>query len=320
MMDSMTDDLDGKLVSTEPDGAEPDGAEPDGAEPDGAEEIIDKVIEVTSFQGSDVRTTTGRVLLHALSGEARTRCGLDAGALSRTGRPWDTGSLPHLPRCVACGTASRSGGVSAGPVDRQAGAAAIPPGAPAAGVDIRPAHGTDTEIAGADALREVLAEHDLRRWMFTDLVTVDADIRGGFSHPLTINPNLLLRRPGSALATFVHEQLHWIEGQGIDDATTEAKERWPDPPGLPSGGHDAESTWLHLALCALEYASLCDLLGPAGAAAELAQHNIYSWIYGQILADPEWFGEFLDRHGLRVPEYPPIPRRYFGDAWWTSLI
>jgi hypothetical protein len=45
------------------------------------------------------------------------------------------------------------------------------------------------------ALRAVLAEHDLRRWMFTDLVTIDETIRGGLSHPLTISPRLLVQRP-----------------------------------------------------------------------------------------------------------------------------
>lgn len=39
----------------------------------------------------------------------------------------------------------------------------------------------------------MLAQYDLRRWMFTDLVTVDetirgGTIRGGISHPLTISP------------------------------------------------------------------------------------------------------------------------------------
>jgi hypothetical protein len=57
-------------------------------------------------------------------------------------------------------------------------------------------------------LRSVLTEDDLRRWMFTDLVVVDASIRRGFSHPLTIGPGLLTGRPASALATFLHEQLH----------------------------------------------------------------------------------------------------------------
>ena len=177
-----------------------------------------------------------------------------------------------------------------------------------------------TELAGAAALRDVLAQHDLRRWMFTDLARVDEQIRGGFSHPLTISPALLLRRPACALTTFLHEQLHWTQGPGIDNATTEARARWPDPPPPPAGGHDAESTWLHLTVCALEYQSLSELLGPSAAAGELRQHQHYAWIYGQILDDPGWFSGFLHRHGLGVPEEPPVPRRYFGEEWWTNLV
>jgi hypothetical protein len=70
--------------------------------------------------------------------------------------------------------------------------------------------------------------------MFTDLVTIDESIRGGFSHPLTIAPALLVRSPTHALSTFLHEQLHWaVDGPGADAATAEARERWPEPPPVP---------------------------------------------------------------------------------------
>jgi hypothetical protein len=192
-------------------------------------------------------------------------------------------------------------------------------GAQASGVDIRAAHGSDRENAACAALRAVLAEHDLRRWMFTDLVTIDETMRGGLSHPLTISPGLLVRRAALTLTTFLHEQLHWLEGPGTDSASAEASTRWPDPPPLSAGGGtDPASTWLHMSTCALEYRSLSELLGPSAAAAELRQHAGYSWIYGQILGSPDWFSGFLDRHGLRVPEQPPVPRRCFGEPWWAS--
>ncbi len=119
--------------------------------------------------------------------------------------------------------------------------------------------------------------------------------------------------------TFLHEQLHWLEGPGTDSASAEASQRWPDPPPLPAGGAtDPTSTWLHMSVSALEYHSLSELLGPSAAAAELRQHAGYSWIYGQILASPGWFSGFLHRHGLRVPEQPPVPRRFFGEPWRAS--
>ena len=120
-----------------------------------------------------------------------------------------------------------------------------------------------------------------------------------------------------ALSTFVHEQLHWIEGPGIDSATAEASERWPDPPPPPAGCHSAQSTWLHMSVCSLEYQSLCEIIGQAAATAELAQHVQYSWLYEQILAEPQWFSDYLRRHGLKVPEQPPVRRRYFAEDWWV---
>jgi hypothetical protein len=73
-----------------------------------------------------------------------------------------------------------------------------------------------------------------------------------------------------------------------------------------------------MSVCALEYQSLAEIIGSPAAAEELAQHKVYSWLYAQILANPVWFSDYLGRHGLRPPEDPPVPRRYFGDAWWIT--
>jgi hypothetical protein len=279
-----------------------------------AEEIVDLRTIMEMFQGEETAVVTGRVVLHGLlPGTQAAICGRDLTELTPIGQPWDDRYLTHLPRCGGC--AAPGGESAAGGSDYPA------PGLPATGVDVRPAHGSERETAGAEALRAVLAEHDLRRWMFTDLVMVDETIRGGFSHPLTINPDLLVQRPAAALTTFLHEQLHWLaEPPGVDAATAEVSKRWPDPPPLPAGGHDAESSWMHLSVCALEYASLCEVLGVDAATAELRQHRIYAWMYEQILAEPEWFADLLDRHELRLPSEVPVPRRYYGEEWWTNLV
>jgi hypothetical protein len=268
-----------------------------------AEQCIDRKVKTELFRGHQIELVTGRVLLHALDECGRPLCGHEEAELRPTGQPWDAGYLPHLLRCPDC-----TARVANAPIPGQE-----------TSVDIRTAHGTGLEAAGATALRAVLAGHDLRRWLFTDLVTIDESFRGGLSHPLTIGPHLLVQRPALALTTFLHEQLHWLDGPGVDSATAEASERWPDPPPRAAGGAvDPASTWLHVSTCALEYQSLSELLGPAAAADELRQHTGYSWIYGQILADPAWFSGFLRRHGLEVPEKPPVPRRCFGEMPWAT--
>jgi hypothetical protein len=274
-----------------------------------AEQCIDRQARTDLFRGRRIELVTGRVLLHAIDSAGRPLCGCEH--LTPTGQPWQASYLPHLPRCRGCAQLTDAA------VRGHPGQDSDPP-APASGVDIRTAHGTAAENDAKAALREVLAGHDLRRWMFTDLVFIDETIRGGFSHPLTLSPAPLVRRPALALTTFLHEQLHWMEGPGTEAAATEAGTRWPDPPPPPAGAADPRSTWLHLSVCALEYRSLAEILGPAAAAAELRQHAGYSWIYGQILASPDWFSGFLHRHGLQVPWQPPVPRRYFGEPWWAS--
>jgi hypothetical protein len=277
-----------------------------------AEEYTDRQARNEQFRGRQFEFVTGRPLLHAMTAGAQTLCGRDGRELAPTGRSWDAAFLPHVARCPGCVTARQPGPGKNGHSPSGAGA-------PAAGVDVRAAHGTEQEMAGGAALRAVLAAYDLRRWMFTDLVTVDESVRGGFSHPLTISPALLTRRPASALATFLHEQLHWIEGPASDAAAAEASTRWPDPPAPPAGAHDARSTWHHMSVCALEYHSLAQILGPAAAAAELGQHQHYTWIYAQILGDHAWFTAYLHRHGLHPTAQPPVPRRYIGDHWWTGI-
>jgi hypothetical protein len=273
-----------------------------------AEQCIDRQERTYLFRGREIESVTGRVLLHAIDSGGHPLCGCDQQHLTPTRQPWQASYLPHLPRCRGC--AERTGLALPGQDSE------LP--APVSGVEIRTAHGTSAEYDASSALREVLTEHDLRRWMFTDLVTVDETIRGGFSHPLTLSAASLVRRPALALTIFLHEQLHWMEGPGTEAAVADFSGRWPDPPPPPAGAADARSTWLHLSVCSLEYFSLAGILGTAAAAAELRQHTGYSWIYEQILTSPDWFSGVLGRHGLRVPEQPPVPRRYFGELWWPG--
>jgi hypothetical protein len=125
--------------------------------------------------------------------------------------------------------------------------------------------------------------------------------------------------PHSVLSVFLHEQMHWIHGPGLDAATTEAATRWPDPPPPPAGSYDAQSSWLHISVCSLEFVSLAEVVGEADAVAVLRGKEHYSWMYEQILADPAWARDLLRRHGLSAPAAPPVPRRYYGPDWWAAI-
>ncbi len=159
-----------------------------------AEQYVDLQARTEMFRGRQIELVTGQVVLHALDDHGQPLCGHDIGRLTPTGHPWHAGYLPHLPRCHGC--LSRAAGA---PAPGLPGHDSGPPGrvAQPSGADIRTAHGTEGENAAAAALRAVLDGHDLRRWMFTDLVSIDEAIRGGLSHPLTISPRLLVQQPSS---------------------------------------------------------------------------------------------------------------------------
>lgn len=182
------------------------------------------------------------------------------------------------------------------------------------------AHDSTQEAKGAAALLTVLAEHDVKRWIFTDEITIDETTIGA-SHPLTLGPKYLLMGLDSALAVFLHEQIHWLVASSprAAGAISEAREQWPDPPDFPDGATDRESTWLHFVVCSLEYLSLIELIGDDRAKATLATRYGYRWIYKTILDQWDWFDGFLRRHGLGIPETPPRPERFSRAGTEVSL-
>lgn len=175
------------------------------------------------------------------------------------------------------------------------------------------AHDSQQEARAAAALMDVLAQFDLGRWMFTDHVTIDETAIGS-SHPLTLGPNYLLLGPDSALALFLHEQLHWLAASSSNaaEAIAEAGDRWPDPPDFPDGATDKESTWLHFVVCSFEYQSLLELIGEERAKAILETRYGYRWIYKTIIDEWKWFQDLFERHKLGIPQASPKPERFSG--------
>ena len=167
-----------------------------------------------------------------------------------------------------------------------------------------------------DQLRALLERYDLRRWQWTDTVVIQDGVVP-HSHPvLTLNT----RFPDDSLlvlATYVHEQLHWFMGtrwEQAQAAIAEVKARYPRVAvGYPRGARDAASSYLHYLICALEYATLIELVGPDGAHRAItvwcADH--YTDIYAAVLRESAWLDELLARHGLRdctVPDRSREPR------------
>ena len=99
---------------------------------------------------------------------------------------------------------------------------------------IRLHSGTPLEERGRDQLHRLLHTYDMQKWLFTHDVLVQSGVIP-HSHPvLTLNTRYL-DDDTAQLATFVHEQLHWLLTDHVERAKTNAAHRiaCPTPHSRP---------------------------------------------------------------------------------------
>lgn len=148
---------------------------------------------------------------------------------------------------------------------------------------------SERERATADQLRRTLQEYDVGRWVYTRRIHID-ERSIPHSHPvLTVHTRHLGDEHG-LLATFLHEQFHWLEDRNehFREAMSAFAEAYPDAPARgPEGARDLESTYRHLLVCDLEFQAMTKLVGEQRAREILAASRHYTWIYDRVLHDPK---------------------------------
>lgn len=169
-------------------------------------------------------------------------------------------------------------------------------------LQIELANDTEREALTRDAVLRLVAEHDVERWLFTREIVIDEESIP-HSHPVLTLHTRSLGDDAGLLATFLHEQFHWLESERRERtaaAIEELRGRYPAAPdGGPQGARDLYSTYLHLIVCDLELQATTLLLGADIARATLANNRHYTWIYDKVLNDPA-VREINTRHGFTV--------------------
>jgi hypothetical protein len=174
-------------------------------------------------------------------------------------------------------------------------------------IEVRLANDNGRERATRERLLELVDEHDVSAWLYTDVVLVDQD-ETPHSHPvLTIDAEDPID-DDMLLSTFVHEQFHWLEdGETLGafrQAMGDFARLFPDAPARAGGGaRDQESTYRHLIVCDLELQAMTRLIGEEAARALLARITHYEWIYERVLTDPR-VREVTERHGFVLDRLP----------------
>lgn len=158
-------------------------------------------------------------------------------------------------------------------------------------------------------LERVLARYDLSPWIRTRRVRIEEGAVP-FSHPLLRINTRHLDNDDLLLATFIHEQIHWVvlEDQGALRTALEAIERLiPSVPvGHPHGANDERSSYLHVLVNYLEWGALRSLLGDDRAEAVIAfwRTDHYTDIYALAQDHADAIGDALDAARLA----PSLPR------------
>jgi hypothetical protein len=135
-------------------------------------------------------------------------------------------------------------------------------------LSIELASGTPLERQGRDQLERLVRSYDLRPWLFTRTIRIQSRVIP-HSHPvLTLNTRYL-DNDTAQVATFIHEQLHWLLGArsaATDSAMADLRRLYPVVPrASPEGERDEESTYLHLLVCMLEFDAVRQVFGEAAA-------------------------------------------------------
>ena len=156
--------------------------------------------------------------------------------------------------------------------------------------EIRLKNGTEKEQQAKEQLERILQTYDgeINQWYYTYKIEIDENTIP-FSHPtLTLNCSKL-NDDLKQLATFLHEQLHWLEEEKKElreEAIAEYKQMFPEVPVRGGqGGRNEYSTYLHLIVCDLEFQAMTKVVGEEKARQILSEWKYYRWIYDKVLND-----------------------------------
>jgi hypothetical protein len=154
-------------------------------------------------------------------------------------------------------------------------------------------------------LEQLFKIYDLSPLLFTKEIQIESRVVP-HSHPILTLNTKYAEEPYKLLSMFIHEQLHWWLDQKTEDLIQAKAELQILYTSLPDVGiaKDHESTYLHLALCTLEYELLIHYLGLKQANIILKdfiyKDKIYPWIYKEVYKNFKDLKILNEKYDLRI--------------------
>lgn len=152
-------------------------------------------------------------------------------------------------------------------------------------------------------LKRLLADLPVDSWLLTRTIRIEEGVIP-HSHPvLTLNTRHL-DDDARALATLMHEQMHWwIDGHAkeVRLAKRDLRRIYSSlPVGYPEGANDEDASYEHLLINWLEVNAMKSLLGEEEArrVLSLAKKDHYRRLYSLVEVDREKIGAIVTRRAL----------------------
>ncbi len=172
-------------------------------------------------------------------------------------------------------------------------------------LNIKLKNGTEREEKKKEQIERLAQEYDLKKYTKTRNIVIDLDAIPHSAPTLTLSVGTL-NYDDAALATYIHEQGHWVLMDRLPRMNRELlADLYRVAPGLPTqypqGSGTEQDTYYHLAVIMLEWQGLEDVIGPERArkAIDFLGNDHYTAIYAAVIQHREELEKTLKRHGVR---------------------
>ena len=172
-------------------------------------------------------------------------------------------------------------------------------------LNIRTKHSLPVEEQRKEQMERLARQYDLKKFTVTRDIMIE---RGAMNHSyplLTLNLRFL-DNDDLALSAYVHEQGHWVlmERHRDDNRSLfdDLQRTFPNMDvQIPAGDGELRSSYLHIAVCMLEWQAMEDLVGPERArkVIEWKERDHYKAIYSTILTHREQVEMLLNRYAVK---------------------
>ena len=172
-------------------------------------------------------------------------------------------------------------------------------------LNIRTKHAIPVEQQRKEQMERLARQYDLKKFTVTRDIMIE---RGAMNHSyplLTLNLRFL-DNDDLAISAYVHEQGHWVlmERHRNDNRSLfdDLQRTFPNMEvQTPAGDGELRSSYLHIAVCMLEWQAMEDLVGPARArkAIEWKRGDHYKAIYSTVLTQREQVENVLSRYAVK---------------------